>query len=145
MINLLNNFSSPTDLWVIDVENLFGHCCQNVQVIIVPASASVHRGVHEDVLGCPSIRAGNHGPDGELSLKKLNASRRALADYGNSSSNTVVHVLGYIVEESKMTTKEGEGDGEWGMILACVATFIHCYIVEQCHWMEETSRHIVDF
>ncbi|KAB2636164.1 chalcone synthase [Pyrus ussuriensis x Pyrus communis] len=54
----------------------------------------------------------------DLSPEKLNASRRALADYGNASSNTIVYVLEYIIEEGKKMKKEGEGDGEWGMILA---------------------------
>lgn len=56
----------------------------------------------------------------ELLPEKLNASRRALMDYGNASSNTIVYVLEYMIEESlKMKTVErGQGDGEWGLILA---------------------------
>ncbi|KAJ6716897.1 TYPE III POLYKETIDE SYNTHASE B [Salix koriyanagi] len=33
---------------------------------------------------------------------KLNASRIALMDYGNASSNTIVYVLEYMIEESRM-------------------------------------------
>lgn len=55
----------------------------------------------------------------ELLPDKLSASRRALRDYGNASSNTIVYVLEYMLEEVK---KDGEkkrgGDDEWGLILA---------------------------
>ncbi|OMO74451.1 hypothetical protein CCACVL1_16717 [Corchorus capsularis] len=57
----------------------------------------------------------------ELSPEKLNASRRALMDYGNASSNTIVYVLEYMIEESfkkKKTTTQSHEDGEWGLILA---------------------------
>lgn len=55
----------------------------------------------------------------DLLPEKLNASRRALMDYGNASSNTIVYVLEYMIEESsKMKKKEDKGDGEWGLILA---------------------------
>ncbi|ONH92164.1 hypothetical protein PRUPE_8G159600 [Prunus persica] len=55
----------------------------------------------------------------DLFPEKLNASRRALTDYGNASSNTIVYVLEYMIEESKKIKKEQqEGDGEWGLILA---------------------------
>lgn len=54
----------------------------------------------------------------ELSPEKLNASRRALMDYGNASSNTIVYVLEYMIEEGLMIKKENEGDNEWGLILA---------------------------
>ncbi|KNA21281.1 hypothetical protein SOVF_044710 [Spinacia oleracea] len=56
----------------------------------------------------------------DLSPEKLIASRRALADYGNASSNTIVYVMEYMMEESKKLNKEvmnGIGD-EWGLILA---------------------------
>ncbi|KAM7470900.1 hypothetical protein LguiA_009083 [Lonicera macranthoides] len=52
----------------------------------------------------------------ELLPEKLRASRRALADYGNASSNTIVYVLEYIMEENLKV--KGEGDPEWGLILA---------------------------
>lgn len=54
----------------------------------------------------------------DLSPEKLNASRRALMDYGNASSNTIVYVLEYMVEESLKMKKENQGDNEWGLILA---------------------------
>ena len=38
----------------------------------------------------------------DLLPDKLNASRIALMDYGNASSNTIVYVLEYIIEESRM-------------------------------------------
>ncbi|KAL6963759.1 hypothetical protein U1Q18_034764 [Sarracenia purpurea var. burkii] len=57
-----------------------------------------------------------------LSPEKLGASRRALANYGNASSNTIVYVLEYMVEEMKMKMemkKESqEEEREWGLILA---------------------------
>ena len=54
----------------------------------------------------------------ELLPKKLKASRRALMDYGNASSNTIVYVLEYMVDES-LKTKMGGGEiEEWGLILA---------------------------
>jgi predicted naringenin-chalcone synthase len=54
----------------------------------------------------------------ELSPEKLNASRKALMDYGNASSNTIVYVLEYMLEEEKKIKKAGGGDSEWGLILA---------------------------
>ncbi|XP_043708626.1 type III polyketide synthase B [Telopea speciosissima] len=54
----------------------------------------------------------------ELSPEKLSSSRRALRDYGNASSNTIVYVLEYMIEESLKMKKEGKVDYEWGLILA---------------------------
>ncbi|KAI3446195.1 hypothetical protein Pfo_002860 [Paulownia fortunei] len=54
----------------------------------------------------------------ELSPEKLNASRRALADYGNASSNTIVYVLEYMLEEAKNVKKDEHEENEWGLILA---------------------------
>lgn len=54
----------------------------------------------------------------ELSPEKLNASRRALMDYGNASSNTIVYVLEYMLEESLKINRENQGDNKWGLILA---------------------------
>ncbi|KAJ4964951.1 hypothetical protein NE237_016800 [Protea cynaroides] len=54
----------------------------------------------------------------QLSPEKLSASRKALMDYGNASSNTIVYVLEYMVEESLKIKKEGKEDFEWGLILA---------------------------
>ncbi|XP_065867106.1 type III polyketide synthase B [Euphorbia lathyris] len=52
----------------------------------------------------------------DLSPEKLNASRRALMDYGNASSNTIVYVLEYMLEES---LKMGDTEkSEWGLVLA---------------------------
>ncbi|XP_047939938.1 type III polyketide synthase B-like [Salvia hispanica] len=48
---------------------------------------------------------------------KLSASRKALADYGNASSNTIVYVLEYVLEEAKRRG-EKEGEEQWGLILA---------------------------
>ncbi|KAJ4716717.1 putative Chalcone synthase [Melia azedarach] len=56
----------------------------------------------------------------DLLPDKLNASRRALMDYGNASSNTIVYVLEYMIEESlKMKkTQNEQGEDDWGLILA---------------------------
>ncbi|XP_078448330.1 chalcone and stilbene synthase family protein [Wolffia australiana] len=45
---------------------------------------------------------------------RLAASRRALRDFGNASSNTIVYVLEYILEERR---KALQGPG-WGLVLA---------------------------
>ncbi|KAG5239070.1 chalcone and stilbene synthase family protein [Salix suchowensis] len=47
---------------------------------------------------------------------KLNASRIALMDYGNASSNTIVYVLEYMIEESRMM-QAGSENCDWGLIL----------------------------
>ncbi|XP_020214451.2 type III polyketide synthase B [Cajanus cajan] len=54
----------------------------------------------------------------DLVPEKLSASRRALMDYGNASSNTIVYVLEYMMEEGLKIRKNGRGDAEWGLILA---------------------------
>lgn len=54
----------------------------------------------------------------ELMPEKLNASRRALMDYGNASSNTIVYVLEYMLEESLKIRRDGKEVNEWGLILA---------------------------
>ncbi|KAK8463731.1 hypothetical protein PHAVU_011G026000 [Phaseolus vulgaris] len=54
----------------------------------------------------------------DLLPEKLSASRRALMDYGNASSNTIVYVLEYMIEEGLKTRKDGREDPEWGLILA---------------------------
>ncbi|XP_073000797.1 type III polyketide synthase A-like isoform X2 [Typha latifolia] len=56
-----------------------------------------------------------NGIEGRLGLRpeKLQSSRRALMDYGNVSSNTVLYVLEYMREE----LKKGGGE-EWGLVLA---------------------------
>jgi PHS family inorganic phosphate transporter-like MFS transporter len=59
--------------------------------------------------------------EGRLGLDggKLRASRSALRDFGNASSNTIVYVLENMVEESRRRRAEGEVDEcEWGLILA---------------------------
>ncbi|XP_037437529.1 type III polyketide synthase B-like [Triticum dicoccoides] len=67
--------------------------------------------------------------EGRLGLDggKLRASRSALRDFGNASSNTIVYVLENMVEESRQRTEapapEPEPEGgqeqcEWGLILA---------------------------
>ncbi|KAG6777938.1 hypothetical protein POTOM_017780 [Populus tomentosa] len=53
----------------------------------------------------------------DLLPDKLNASRRALMDYGNASSNTIVYVLEYMIEESRKM-KAGAANCDWGLILA---------------------------
>ncbi|KAF2282636.1 hypothetical protein P3X46_000890 [Hevea brasiliensis] len=53
----------------------------------------------------------------DLQPEKLNASRRALMDYGNASSNTIVYVLEYMIEEC-FKVKEKNESCEWGLILA---------------------------
>jgi predicted naringenin-chalcone synthase len=62
-----------------------------------------------------------------LGADKLRASRCALRDFGNASSNTIVYVLENMVEETrrrkllaapaKAAADDGE-DCEWGLILA---------------------------
>ncbi|KAJ6346143.1 hypothetical protein OIU78_008717 [Salix suchowensis] len=47
---------------------------------------------------------------------KLNASRIALMDYGNASNNTIVCVLEYMIEESRMM-QAGSENCDWGLIL----------------------------
>lgn len=54
----------------------------------------------------------------DLFPEKLDASRRALMDYGNASSNTIVYVLEYMIEESKKKKKKEQSNGEWDLILA---------------------------
>ncbi|KAI4318329.1 hypothetical protein MLD38_032053 [Melastoma candidum] len=54
----------------------------------------------------------------DLMPEKLNSSRRALQDYGNASSNTIVYVLEYMLEESLKTKKDGKKGDEHGLILA---------------------------
>lgn len=56
----------------------------------------------------------------ELLPEKLACSRKALMDYGNASSNTIVYVMDYMVEESlkKKENKGGEDGCEWGFVLA---------------------------
>ncbi|CAA6655936.1 unnamed protein product [Spirodela intermedia] len=55
----------------------------------------------------------------QLLPAKLAASRRALKDYGNASSNTIVYVLEYIIEESMKAGKDERAeDCEWGLVLA---------------------------
>uniref|UniRef100_A0A7N0ZSL3 Chalcone synthase n=1 Tax=Kalanchoe fedtschenkoi TaxID=63787 RepID=A0A7N0ZSL3_KALFE len=54
----------------------------------------------------------------DLLPDKLSASRRALTDYGNASSNTIVYVLEYMLEESLKMKSKGVENSEWGMILA---------------------------
>ncbi|KAK9164451.1 hypothetical protein Syun_005353 [Stephania yunnanensis] len=57
----------------------------------------------------------------DLLPEKLVASRRALMDYGNASSNTIVYVLEYMIEESlkqNHNEKKKEHGDEWGLLLA---------------------------
>ncbi|KAL7125440.1 hypothetical protein ABFS83_14G117400 [Erythranthe nasuta] len=55
----------------------------------------------------------------ELLPEKLKSSRRALSDYGNASSNTIVYVLEYMLEEAKNFKNKGHnGNCDWGLILA---------------------------
>ncbi|KAK4798760.1 hypothetical protein SAY86_031086 [Trapa natans] len=54
----------------------------------------------------------------DLLPDKLSASRRALMDYGNASSNTIVYVLEYMLEESLQMKAKERVDNEWGLILA---------------------------
>lgn len=54
----------------------------------------------------------------ELGPEKLEASRKALRDYGNASSSTIMYVLEYMVEDSRRRKERGEKDCEWGLILA---------------------------
>lgn len=53
-----------------------------------------------------------------LSPEKLSPSRRALMDYGNASSNSIVYVLEYMLEESRKVRNTNGGENEWGLILA---------------------------
>ncbi|KAF2565186.1 hypothetical protein F2Q68_00028095 [Brassica cretica] len=51
----------------------------------------------------------------KLGREKLDCSRRALVDYGNVSSNTILYVMEYMRDELK---KKGDGAQEWGLGLA---------------------------
>lgn len=42
MINPLNKFPTPSGLRVIYIKNLFCHTCQNIRVVSVPSSVTVH-------------------------------------------------------------------------------------------------------
>lgn len=63
--------------------------------------------------GGPAILTKMEGRLG-LDAGKLRASRSALRDFGNASSNTIVYVLENMVEE----TRKRNEDCEWGLILA---------------------------
>ena len=39
-------------------------------------------------------------------------------DYGNASSNSIVYVLEYMLEESRKARNMKEVENEWGLILA---------------------------
>lgn len=76
--------------------------------------------------GGPAILTKMEGRLG-LAADKLRASRCALRDFGNASSNTIVYVLENMVEETRRRkllaapAKEAADDGEdceWGLILA---------------------------
>ncbi|KAF8690756.1 hypothetical protein HU200_041141 [Digitaria exilis] len=69
--------------------------------------------------GGPAILTKMEGRLG-LAGDKLHASRCALRDFGNASSNTIVYVLENMVEETRRKKAEaGDGeDCEWGLILA---------------------------
>ncbi|CAN6481414.1 unnamed protein product [Victoria cruziana] len=54
----------------------------------------------------------------DLLPEKLSCSRRALSDYGNASSNTIVYVMEYMIEETIKMRERGEKDNEWGLVLA---------------------------
>nr|UPN62989.1 polyketide synthase 1 [Aquilaria sinensis] len=54
----------------------------------------------------------------DLHPNKLDASRRALEDYGNASSNSIVYVLDYMIEETLKMKTESLEPSEWGLILA---------------------------
>ncbi|CAH2039389.1 unnamed protein product [Thlaspi arvense] len=51
----------------------------------------------------------------KLEGEKLESSRRALRDYGNVSSNTILYVMEYVRDELK---KKGDAAQEWGLGLA---------------------------
>lgn len=53
----------------------------------------------------------------DLLPEKLVSSRKALADYGNASSNTIVYVMEYMIMEEEKN-KMMENKNEWGLILA---------------------------
>lgn len=55
--------------------------------------------------------------EGKLGLEKgkLDCSRRALMDFGNVSSNTVIYVIEYMRDELRKKKESGE---EWGLALA---------------------------
>lgn len=54
----------------------------------------------------------------DLLPEKLNTSRRPLTDFGNASSNTIVYVMEYVMEEKLKVQKAGQDDSKWGLILA---------------------------
>ncbi|KAL6611372.1 hypothetical protein ACP70R_039300 [Stipagrostis hirtigluma subsp. patula] len=69
--------------------------------------------------GGPAILTKMEGRLG-LAGDKLRASRSALRDFGNASSNTIVYVLENMVEETRRRreAEDGEEECEWGLILA---------------------------
>ncbi|GJN07700.1 hypothetical protein PR202_ga25553 [Eleusine coracana subsp. coracana] len=71
--------------------------------------------------GGPAILTKMEGRLG-LDAGKLRASRSALRDFGNASSNTIVYVLENMVEETRKRNEgaaaEDRDDCEWGLILA---------------------------
>ncbi|CAL5079871.1 unnamed protein product [Urochloa decumbens] len=109
--------------------------CRKLMAERVAAGAGEEGGImemeYEDMFwavhpGGPAILTKMEGRLG-LGGEKLRASRDALRDFGNASSNTIVYVLENMVEETrrrrkaKAATAEEDGDGEdceWGMILA---------------------------
>jgi predicted naringenin-chalcone synthase len=66
--------------------------------------------------GGPAILTKMEGRLG-LDAGKLRASRSALRDFGNASSNTIVYVLENVAEETRKRDQEAD-DCEWGLILA---------------------------
>ncbi|CAN6915999.1 unnamed protein product [Brassica oleracea] len=48
-----------------------------------------------------------------LSPEKLSPSRRSLMDYGNASSNSIVYVLEYMLEESRKSRSMSGSENEW--------------------------------
>lgn len=69
--------------------------------------------------GGPAILTKMEGRLG-LDAGKLHASRCALRDFGNASSNTIVYVLENMVEETRKRNEaeDADDDCEWGLILA---------------------------
>lgn len=71
--------------------------------------------------GGPAILTKMEGRLG-LGADKLRASRCALRDFGNASSNTIVYVLENMVEDTRrrrlLAADDGGEDCEWGLILA---------------------------
>ncbi|KAM7256472.1 hypothetical protein ACFE04_012213 [Oxalis oulophora] len=108
------SFKLARDLPQIIEDNIEGFCEKLMKLVTDKEYNDMFWAVHP---GGPAIL---NRMEKRLDLlpEKLNASRRALMDYGNASSNTIVYVLEYMLEESSKMKNDEIGNPEWGLILA---------------------------